>query len=156
MGLYPLCCLNSLIAFHFRLGVSHSFRSTPAVRLPWFSVTRRTARALALNEWVKDLCKAFTLRQSFSCVAFVKRICVVLTLHSTRCQSMACQSCGSREDAESSLLKIFLMLSSWFALRTRISPKGFPIPSGGLNSMQSSTTVAPRVEVSTLSRQGKF
>ena len=41
--------------------------------LPLFSVTRRTARALPLNEWVKSRCKAFTLPHLFSFVAFTIR-----------------------------------------------------------------------------------
>ncbi len=45
-------------------------RSTPGVFLPWFSVTRLTARALPLNEWVKSRCKAWTLPHLFSFVAF--------------------------------------------------------------------------------------
>src|SRR5260370_34812512 len=36
-------------------------RSTPAVFLPLFSVTRRTARTLPLYEQVSRRCKAFTL-----------------------------------------------------------------------------------------------
>ena len=40
----------ALTASHLQVGVLHSSRSTPAVRLPWFSVTRRTASALAVNE----------------------------------------------------------------------------------------------------------
>lgn len=35
--------------------------STPGVFLPWFSVTRLTARALPLYEWVSRCCKACTL-----------------------------------------------------------------------------------------------
>ena len=42
-------------------GRSRSSPSTPGVRFPWFSVTRRTARALPLNEWVSRCCKALTL-----------------------------------------------------------------------------------------------
>ncbi len=44
--------------------------STPGVFLPWFSVTRLTASALPLNEWVKSRYKAFTLPHLSSFVAF--------------------------------------------------------------------------------------
>ena len=42
-------------------GCSRVTWSTPGVRWPWFSVTRRTARTLALYEWVSRRCKALTL-----------------------------------------------------------------------------------------------
>src|SRR5207244_11676135 len=50
----------------FFSGVSQITLSTPGVFLPWFSVTRRTARALPLNEWVKRRCNACTLPHLFS------------------------------------------------------------------------------------------
>ncbi len=130
-GLYPLDCFSVLIASRFRGGESHSSRSTPAVRLPWFSVTRRTAKALAVNERVNDRCRAFTLRQSATCVAFAIRICVVLTFRSTRCQSMACQSCGSCEDAEPLRAMIASMLSSRVAHGGRTFPEGNVSPRQG-------------------------
>jgi len=37
------------------------FLLTPGVRLPWFSVTLRTARVFALKEWVSSRCKDLTL-----------------------------------------------------------------------------------------------
>jgi hypothetical protein len=111
-GRYPLWCLNTLTASHLLVGESHSSRSTPAVRLPWFSVTRLTARALAANERVSDRCRAFTLRQSPSCVAFAIRICVVLTCRITHGQSIDCQHVGTCEDAEPPLPMIFSMLTS--------------------------------------------
>jgi len=49
------------MAAALRAGEAHRWPSTPLVRLPWFSVTRRTANALALNERVSRRCKAFTL-----------------------------------------------------------------------------------------------
>ncbi len=91
------------MASHRASGVVHFSRSTPAVRLPWFIVTRRTANALAENERVRDRCRAFTLRQSPSCVAFAIRICISRTFRSTRRQSMAPQVCGPPESADSSL-----------------------------------------------------
>ena len=48
-------------AVAFFSGVSQITPSTPGSALPWFSVTRRTARALPLNEWVSRCCKALTL-----------------------------------------------------------------------------------------------
>jgi hypothetical protein len=50
----------------FFSGVSQITLSTPGVFFPWFSVTRRTASALPLNEWVKSRCKALTLPHFFS------------------------------------------------------------------------------------------
>ena len=41
----------------------------------WFSVTRLTANALPLNEWVNRCCKAFTLPHLPACVAFTIRAC---------------------------------------------------------------------------------
>ncbi len=32
-------------------GIALDLETEPGVRFPWFSVTRRTARALPLNEW---------------------------------------------------------------------------------------------------------
>ena len=81
-------------------GVSHSSPSTPAVFLPWFSVTRLTASAFALNERVSIRCKAFTLRQLPSCVAFAKRFCTTLTFRYTSFQSIKAQCSGACEDAE--------------------------------------------------------
>ncbi len=131
-GRYPLCCFNALTASHLRVGVSHSSRSTPAVRLPWFSVTRRTASDLAANERISDRCSAFTLRQSLSCVAFAIRICIVLTCISTRRHSMDCQPFDTCEDAEPSLSMISSMLTSLVnPSRTRTSPRREAcVPSG--------------------------
>ena len=49
------------MAVAFCAGVSQVTLSTPGVRFPWFSVTRRTANALPLNEWVSRCCKALHL-----------------------------------------------------------------------------------------------
>lgn len=51
--------------------------STPGVFLPLFSVTRFTAKALPENERVSSHCKAFTLPQRPSRVAFTIRACNV-------------------------------------------------------------------------------
>ena len=60
-------------AVAFFAGVSQVTPSTPGVVLPWFSVTRRTARALPLNEWVSRCCKALPCPSLPSCVAFTIR-----------------------------------------------------------------------------------
>ena len=57
----------------FWLGVRQISPSTPGVDLPLFSVTRRTASALPLNEWVSRRCKDATLFHLPSCVAFTMR-----------------------------------------------------------------------------------
>ncbi len=110
-GLYPRR-FNRPMAAHRTSGESHSSRSTPAVRLPWFSVTRFTADALAENERVSDRCRAFTLRQSHSCVAFAIRICIARTFRSTRRQLMSPHRCGTPESADSSLRRNASMLLS--------------------------------------------
>ena len=58
------------MAVAFCSGVFQGTRSTPGVRLPWFSVTRRTAKAFALHEWVSRCCKARTLPHRPSGIAF--------------------------------------------------------------------------------------
>src|ERR1700674_3638959 len=50
---------NDAIALVFALGVFQVTLSTPGVFLPLFSVTRFTANALPLNEWVSNHCRAF-------------------------------------------------------------------------------------------------
>src|SRR5215475_9892974 len=77
--------------------------STPGVFLPWFSVTRRTAKALPLNEWVRRCCKAFTLFHFLACAAFTIRIWSRRTLRWTLGQSMACQSLSTWETAPTSV-----------------------------------------------------
>src|ERR1700754_2503311 len=98
-GLYPRR-FNLPMASHRRSGESHSSRSTPAVRAPWFCVTRRTAYNFADNVRVSIRCRAFTLRQSPSRVAFAIRICIPLTFRSTRRQSTAYQLSGAWESAD--------------------------------------------------------
>ena len=101
MGRYPRR-FNRPMASHRTSGDFHFSRSTPAVRAPWFIATRLTADALAENERVRDRCKAFTLRQSLSCVAFAIRICIARTFRSTRRQLMSPHRCGMPEGADSS------------------------------------------------------
>jgi len=80
------------MALIFLRGVFQVTLSTPGVFLPWFSVTRLTARALPLNEWVKRRGLALTLPHLFSCVAFTILAWSRRTVWLTFCQSMACQS----------------------------------------------------------------
>src|ERR1700687_2663349 len=70
---------NDAIALVFAPGVFHVTLSTPGVFLPSFSVTRLTAIALPLNEWVSNHCQAFTLLCLPPCVAFTIRVCSRLT-----------------------------------------------------------------------------
>src|SRR6266699_6743232 len=79
------------MAFAFFSGVSQVTLSTPGVFLPWFSVTRLTARALPLNEWVSKRWRAFTFPHLPSCVALTIRAWSRRTLRWTACQSMSCQ-----------------------------------------------------------------
>jgi hypothetical protein len=128
-GLYPRR-FNLPMASHRLSGESHSSRSTPAVRAPWFCVTRRTAYNLADNVRVSIRCSAFTLRQSPSRVAFAIRICIPLTFRSTRRQSTACQLSGAWESADPSFrMDTFMLLSfskkrKFPSRRTRLSPCG--------------------------------
>ena len=101
------------MAAHRSSGESHNSRSTPAVRLPWFSVTRLTADALAENERVSIRCKAFTLRHLRPCVAFAIRICIPLTFRSTRRQLISPHRCGTPESADLTLRLGSLMLLSF-------------------------------------------
>ena len=122
------------MAAHRTSGESHSSRSTPAVRLPWFPVTRRTADALADHERVRDLCRAFTLRQFPSFVAFAILICIARTFRSTRRQSMVVQLRGAPESAESSLQMIASMLLSYREVSPtpgdNMPPRGTLAPEG--------------------------
>jgi hypothetical protein len=102
MGWYPRRW-SSVIPRAFDTGVDHTTLSTPGVLCPRFSVTRRTANALPLNERVRNLCKAFTLRQFRSFVALAIRICRFRTFPVTLAQSMPCHSIRSAEDADAGL-----------------------------------------------------
>ena len=149
------------MASHRASGVSHSTRSTPAVFFPRFSVTRRTAAALADHERVRDLCKAFTRRQSPSFVAFAILICISRTFRSTRRQSMAFQRCGLPESAESSLQMIASMLLSYLEdypniKRDNLPPRGARWPPRGKIHIQarsvSRLATKDQLEVCPLSR----
>jgi len=76
-----------------------SFRETRSWNGKWFSVTRRTAKILPLNEWVSRRCKALTLPHLPSFTAFTIRTWSRRTLRCLACQSMACHSAASLETA---------------------------------------------------------
>jgi hypothetical protein len=110
-GLYPRRS-NPPTASHRLSGESHSSRSTPAVRAPWFCVTRRTAYSFADNVRVSIRCRAFTRRHLPSRVAFAIRICIPLTFRSTRRQSTACQLSSAWESADPPFrVDTFMLLS---------------------------------------------
>ena len=120
-GRYPrLSNLSS--AAYFICGVSQTCRSTPAVRLPRFSVTRLTANALAENERVSHLCRAFTLRQLPDAAAFASRICMTLTFRWTFRQSMAIQSVGACEAAELSCVQSVTLMLNLHSFALPLSP----------------------------------
>jgi len=75
------------MALSLAAGVLHLTLSTPGVFLPWFSVTRFTAKAFAVNEWVSSHCKDLTLPQRPSRVALTIRACSLLTFRSQWVQS---------------------------------------------------------------------
>jgi len=132
-GLYPRR-FNRSTASRRLSGESHSSRSTPAVRAPWFCVTRRTACNLADNVRVNIRCKAFTLRHLPSRVAFAIRICIPLTFRSTRRQSTAYQLSGAWESADPVFRLDTFMLLSYLEKspsRRRISPSGVDTPRWG-------------------------
>ena len=62
-----------------------------------FSVTRLTANALPLNEWVSSHCRAFALPCLPACGAFTIRTCSLLTCRWTSAQLMPSQA--TPEDA---------------------------------------------------------
>ena len=64
-----------------------------------FPVTRFTAKALPLNEWVSNRCKALTLPQRPSRVAFTIRACSLRTRRSQRSQSIWSHCDARAEDA---------------------------------------------------------
>jgi hypothetical protein len=77
-GLYPRF-LSDNTASDLVPGVDQIAPSTPGVHLPWFSVTRFTAKALPLSERMSKRCNAFALRRLPSCHAFTIRTCKLLT-----------------------------------------------------------------------------
>src|SRR5260370_25402385 len=81
-GKYPRL-FNDAIALAFAAGVFHVTLSTPGVFLPLFSVTRFTANARPLNEWVSSHCRAFTLLWRPALTALTLRVCFPPTLRFT-------------------------------------------------------------------------
>src|ERR1039458_7746984 len=73
-------------------GFDQTTPSTPGVFLPRFSVTRFTASALPLHEWVSKCCRARTLLPLPSRVAFTIRTWRRRTLRSAGRQFFLCQS----------------------------------------------------------------
>jgi hypothetical protein len=80
------------MAVAFCAGVLQVTRSTPGGRCPWFSVTRRPAKAVALHAWVSRCCQARTFPHLPACIAFTVRICSRRTVWWTRRPSIACPS----------------------------------------------------------------
>ncbi len=97
-GLYPRCCIWCM-AIHLLSGSFQVTVSTPGVFLPGFSVTRLTARALPLNEWVSRCCKACTLCHLPAFVACTIRACSRRTCSLTIFHGMECQSVRMWETA---------------------------------------------------------
>src|SRR5208282_4588481 len=87
------------MAWYLVAGVLHVFPSTPGVFLPWFSVTRFTAKARPENERVSSRCKVRTLFQRPSRVALTIRACSLLTFRSHSCQSVWFHGVSLPEDA---------------------------------------------------------
>src|SRR6476620_10508155 len=97
-GWYPRRC-NDAIALSLDCGVDQSTWFTSEVRLPLFSVTRFTARALPLNEQVSNRCKTLTLPQRSSQNALTIRTCIRSTPGSQRVQSIWSLCSTAAEDA---------------------------------------------------------
>jgi hypothetical protein len=95
---YPRC-RSSCTAVTFCAGVLQSCPSIPGVLLPWFSVTRFTARARPLKEWVSRCCRACTRCHRPSSLAFTMRAWRRLTLRRHRFQSIWSQFTRSWEVA---------------------------------------------------------
>src|SRR6266849_9633012 len=86
--------------------------STPGVFLPLLVVTRCTARALPLNEWVRKCCKAWTLPQRPACTTFTIRAWSLRTVRWTAYQLMVCQAPGPVESAPVSVVTAVICLLS--------------------------------------------
>src|ERR1035441_7409763 len=120
-GQYPRRCSDA-IAFSLDCRVDQSTWSTPEVRLPLFSVTRFTARALPLNEQVSSRCKHRTLPQRPSRDALTIRACSRVTCRSHRFQSTWSQCSTAAEDAHATYSAFICdFLIGWFCLLSRPS-----------------------------------
>src|SRR5215471_4844559 len=92
------------MAILFSSGSFQVTLSTPGVFLPWFSVTRLTARALPLNEWVSKCCKACTLCHlpAFAprtIPASSRRTFSLTVFHGMECQSIKMWETAPAEDS---------------------------------------------------------
>src|SRR5437867_11822719 len=99
------------MAVAFFWGVSQITWSTPGVAPPLFSVTRLTARALPLNEWVSRRCKALTLPHLPCCVALTIRAWSRRTLRWMADQSMVCQFTSLWEAAPANVFAVICLAS---------------------------------------------
>jgi hypothetical protein len=93
---------------------------------PRFRTTRRTAKSLAENEWVRSHCRALTLPQRPSRVAFAIRLCSRRTCSSMGRQSMASQL-GAVEDAPSDSTAALVICLSSFKRFSRLSRDERPV-----------------------------
>src|SRR6266446_4296524 len=109
--LYPRCCIWCM-AIHLLSGSFQVTLSTPGVFLPGFSVTRLTARALPLNEWVSRCCKACTLCHLPTFVACTIRACSRRTCSLTIFHGMECQSVRMWETAPAEDSAV-ICIASW-------------------------------------------
>src|SRR5712691_2658018 len=100
------------MAHAFCAGVSHTISSTPGVLLPSLFVTRLTAHALPLNEWVSRWCKARTLPHRLACTAFTIRAWGLRTCRWTAYQWIACHATGQSESAPVSVATAVICLLS--------------------------------------------
>ena len=83
---------SSRTANAFRAELVQISLSTPGVHLPLFSVTRLTANARPLNEWVNRCCRACALFHRPASVAFTMRAWRRLTFASHWFQLICSQS----------------------------------------------------------------
>src|SRR5216683_4150297 len=100
------------MAHAFCAGVSHTISSTPGVLLPLLVVTRLTAKALPLNEWVSRCCKACTLPHRLACTAFTIRAWSLRACRWTAYQLMVCHATGLSESAPVSVATAVICLLS--------------------------------------------
>jgi len=91
------------MALAFWLGIVQISLSTPDVFLPWFSVTRFTASALPLNEWVSRRWRTLTFPHLPAFVAWTIRIWSRRTLVWAAFQLMESHSSSTRETAPASV-----------------------------------------------------
>src|SRR4029453_10497501 len=100
------------MAHAFFAGGSPTISSTPGVVLPSLVVTRLTANALPLNEWVSRCCQACTVPPRLACTAFTIRAWSLRTCRWTAYQWMACHAVGRSESAPVSVVTAVICLLS--------------------------------------------